>query len=346
MEKERKINVNFLRTLLKQNPNPSIDKNSVTIGQQSFALHTPTNFHNSNDSSQFYSVGEVVHFHSVHNPAMSHAQYIASARQLGLGYVRVEDKEELYSFLSFANGTSSYISSDQKTAEEFVEETKKCVPVSLVFLDPFSSSVGTPPRTFPGLEDSTVQNLFLKLFAFKGTKRPATLGKTNPLAPILVVPALPSVPLNLKTATAVLVEGRFPSESRLGEFAQRNKEPPTKIRKKSKLKEGSFVFFSLRSSMQHMRKEELERVACVFAVGESWQFTGWPISESEVLQNHLVVCVVYKNDSERKKWCEERGVLVFEIECENRNNDAKVYHELWEKIYSRIRKKGDKKLAY
>ncbi|KAI8093823.1 RNA pol II accessory factor, Cdc73 family-domain-containing protein [Halteromyces radiatus] len=90
--------------------------------------------------------------------------------------------------------------------------------------------------------------------------------------PIIIVPAAPTAKLNLYNIKDFLQNEKFVDAQELRSSGEKKPEQVTVERKRAN---GQSVVYHVVDSVSHFKQSDWDRVCCVLASGQQWQFKGW-----------------------------------------------------------------------
>lgn len=173
--------------------------------------------------------------------------------------------------------------------------------------------------------------------------------------PIIVVPASMSAMLTLYNAETFLANAKYVES---GDLKKKGARKPSSLFISHRFKNGSLIKFRVVDSVRAFKQDEYNRIVCVFAQGQAWQFKGWSfglkpsrttrnnkpteISPSDVFSKAMGMYVCYDNvgiPAIVKQW----KIPVLTISKSRRHFDRSAFNDCWLKIEEfLLKRKSDK----
>ncbi|KAI7886449.1 CDC73-domain-containing protein [Lichtheimia hyalospora FSU 10163] len=334
------------------------DASTVWFDEESFARNTPTTFPK-NSSDDTYTLDTLIFL--VQNEHLDNSAYFKECRQRDIEHVSIVDRKKVLDYLTGKVDTqptkqSSSTAGVRKQRED-VDETKgkaesnnenepaskrvkfddKRSHVSIEKLREREKVLQSSSSILQGDKDFyTIVKAMNPTFGKNGASSTIQKSSSKPSKPtskdripIIIVPAAPTAKFTLFNIKQFLENFEYVDPQQLR--AQGMKKPD-RVSIERYRRDGQVTVYHVIDNVAHLKQNDWDRVCCVFASGQQWQFKGWKYERPIDLFSHVKGFYA--------KWADERikgpaggwNVTPLDISRSQRHNDKLSAAKFWDAL--------------
>ncbi|ORZ17662.1 RNA pol II accessory factor, Cdc73 family-domain-containing protein [Absidia repens] len=343
---------------------PGGDEDNASTASTPFPRHTDTHIKKSAHNSN-YTLDTLVFL--IQHASMDNSAYFKECREQHIDHVSIVDKRKILDYLTGKIDTlpmaatekrsredegsaSTALNNKKQKASQKDDITKAAVKRTIAHERELETrtSVLQGSKSFDKLGEMVKATLFASTH---GHSKPASgLGRSHQTnsstaahdkngkqaklsvedkIPIIIVPAAPTAKLNLYNIKDFLQNETFVDAQELRASGEKKPEQVTVERKRPN---GQTVVYHVVDSVSHFKQSDWDRVCCVLASGQQWQFKGWkwekPLDVFSNVKGFYPKWTSDKVTGPASEW----NVKYLDIHRDRRYMDRAAVVDFWQKL--------------
>ncbi|KAI9316072.1 RNA pol II accessory factor, Cdc73 family-domain-containing protein [Dichotomocladium elegans] len=339
------------------------DATTVCFNDNVFPRHTPTQFRKSDDgaaNSDTYTLDTLIFL--VQNAHLDNSAYFKECRQRDIEHVSIVDRKKVLDYLTgkvdtqpnivgetknkrAAEGTRNEQADDGEMTRDDQENAHAAKRLKLdntshVVIDKLRERERVIPSQQLVLQGGKDFLAIVKAIKANGTKsssghagsqRHAKSSKSSSKdrIPIIIVPAAPTSKFTLFNIKQFLENAEYVDQQ---ELRSQGMKKPERVSVERRRRDGQVTVYHVIDNAAQLKQNDWDRVCCVFASGQPWQFKGWKYEKPIDLFSHTKGFYAKWQDEAIKGPAAEWNVTPVNIHRHQRHVDRLTAANFWDAL--------------